>query len=136
MAQAETFKAFTKKERARLEKDRKKALAKRDSVVQELQSIESELNAIEAYERAKGGEPKRSGKRAPGRPRVRARRGEKREAVLDLVRQHPEGLSRGEILNAMGVKGTKSAEQSVSNALSALKKAGQLDSREGRYFVV
>ena len=85
MAQAETFKAFTKKERARLEKDRKKAVAKRDSAVQELQSIESELKAIEAYERAKGGEPKRAGKRAPTQ-HPKGRRGEKRQGVLDLVR--------------------------------------------------
>jgi hypothetical protein len=36
----------------------------------------------------------------------------------------------------MGVKGKRSAEQSVSNALSALKKAGQLDSRDGKYVVL
>jgi hypothetical protein len=33
----------------------------------------------------------------------------------------------------MGVKGNRSAEQSVSNALSALKKSEKVDSREGKY---
>jgi DNA-binding transcriptional ArsR family regulator len=131
MAQGETFGAFTRRERARLEKARKKAIANRDNAVQELRSIEHELKAIEAYERARGGEPKRARKRAPGRPR--APRDEKRKAVLDLVRQHPEGLSRDDIPAAMEVKGNRSAEQSVSNALSALRKAGQLDSRDGKY---
>jgi hypothetical protein len=33
----------------------------------------------------------------------------------------------------MGVKGNRSAEQSVSNALSALKKSDKVNSREGKY---
>jgi hypothetical protein len=33
----------------------------------------------------------------------------------------------------MGVKGNKSGEQSISNALMALTKQNQLDRREGRY---
>jgi alkylation response protein AidB-like acyl-CoA dehydrogenase len=63
----------------------------------------------------------------------RARRGERRQAVLDVVEQHPDGVTRGEILNLMGVKGNKSGEQSVSNALMALAKQTQLGRREGKY---
>ena len=55
------------------------------------------------------------------------------QAVLDVVQQNPDGLSRGEILSQLGVKGNKSAEQSVSNALSALKKSAKVNSREGKY---
>jgi len=53
--------------------------------------------------------------------------------VVDLIKQHPGGLSRGEILNLMGLKGDKSGEQSVSNALLALTKQNQLGRREGKY---
>jgi Fe2+ or Zn2+ uptake regulation protein len=74
-----------------------------------------------------------SGKRAAKRGAPRARRGAKRQAVLGVVQQHPDGLTRGEILNLMGVKGNKSGEQSVSNALMALTKQNQLDRREGKY---
>ena len=138
MARQATFASFITKERARLDKARKDALANKAAVERELQSIEQELTALDAYRQAKS-EPgtrtaaKRGGaKRAPVR-RAPGRRGEKRQAVLDLVRQNPEGLSRGEILVQMGVKGNRSAEQSVSNALSALKKTEKLDSRDGKY---
>jgi hypothetical protein len=46
------------------------------------------------------------------------------------------GLSRSEILESLGLKGDKSGEQSVSNALTALKKAGRVTSNEGRYATV
>ena len=38
-----------------------------------------------------------------------------------------------ESLQAMGAKGNKSYEQSASNALSALKKAGHVNSKDGKY---
>lgn len=53
-----------------------------------------------------------AGKRAAKRTGApRARRGEKRQAILNVVSQHLGGLTR-EILNLMGMKGTKSGEQS------------------------
>ena len=54
-------------------------------------------------------------------------------AVLDIIRNHPEGLARGELLSLMGVKGNRSGEQSVSNALTALTKKNELARREGMY---
>lgn len=145
MARQATFSTFIKKERARLDKARKDALASKAAVDKEIASIERELTALDAYQQAKGAPGQRApGKRAPGKrgPGKRApakaarrsgRRGEKRQAVLDLVTQNPDGLSRGEILVQMGVKGNRSAEQSVSNALSALKKSDKVGSREGKY---
>jgi DNA-binding transcriptional ArsR family regulator len=142
MARQATFANFIRQERARLDKSRKETLAKKATVDKELESIERELTALDAYQQVKGapgkrpriagtaaakGASKRTGRRSPGR------RGEKRQAVLDLVQQHPDGLTRGEILSKLGVKGSKSAEQSVSNALSALKKASKVTSREGKY---
>ena len=141
MAKQATFSVFIKNERARLEKARKQALASKSAVDKELASIENELVALDAYQEAKGTTGRRSpGQRAAAKP-VRSvgkdgatgRRGEKRQAVLDLIQRNPDGLSRGEILAQMGVKGNKSAEQSVSNALSALKKSDKVNSREGKY---
>lgn len=139
MAKPITLHATIKQERTRLQKARTKALQKKSGIDQELEAIERELAAITAYEEAKGGRParagkrttaKRAGKRTGGR---RGLRGEKRQAVLDVVLQHPDGLARGEILKLMGVKGNKSGEQSVSNALMALTKQNQLGRREGKY---
>ena len=131
MAKAETFEGFIKRERKRLQKARDKAAGKKAEVERELDAIERELTAIEAYDKAKGGKAERAPRRAPRR--AKGRRGEKRQAILDMLRQHPDGLKRGEMLNLMGVKGNKSAEQSVSNALLALTKQSQLGRREGNY---
>jgi hypothetical protein len=43
------------------------------------------------------------------------------------------GLSRGEILERMGLKGDKSGEMSVSNALTALTKRNEVRREGGRY---
>ena len=137
MARQATFANFIKKERARLDKARRDALANKAAVESELASIEQELVALDAYRQAKDGPAarrtpaKRAG--ANGARRAPGRRGEKRQAVLNLIQQNPVGLSRGEILVQMGAKGNRSAEQSVSNALSALKKAEKVNSHEGKY---
>lgn len=131
MPKAETFEGFIKRERKRLERARDKAAGRKAEVDQELNAIERELTAIEAYDKARGGKARRASKRAPRR--AKGRRGEKRQTILDMLRQHPDGLTRGEILNLMGVKGDKSGEQSISNALSALTKQNELGKREGKY---
>jgi Fe2+ or Zn2+ uptake regulation protein len=100
-------------------------------VSRELEALEREFTAIEAYDKARGGKAKPAPKRV--NRRVHSRRGEKRQAVLKIISQHPDGLSRGEILNLIGVKGDKSGEQSVSNALSALTKQNQLGKKDGKY---
>lgn len=138
MARQATFASFIRKERTRLDNARKNALAKRAAVDKEIESIERELTAVDAYQQAKEIPARRApakrgpAKRGPAR-RATGRRGEKRQAVLDLIRKNPVGLSRGEILIQMGAKGNRSAEQSVSNALSALKKSEKVNSREGKY---
>lgn len=45
------------------------------------------------------------------------------------------GVRRGGLIDALNVKGNKSAEQSVSNALAALKKSGAVAHRDGKYIV-
>jgi hypothetical protein len=50
-----------------------------------------------------------------------------------LLKQHPAGLARKDILERMGLKGDKAGESSISNALTALTKANQVTRRDGRY---
>ena len=135
MARQATFATFIKNERARLDKARKDAMANQVAIDKELVAIKHELAALDAYHQAKTDTGRRAPKRASKSAVRRApgRRGAKRQAVLDCIQKHPNGLSRGEILASMGVKGNRSAEQSVSNALSALKKSAKVNSRQGKY---
>mgnify|MGYP006199914107 CR=1 FL=1 len=130
MPKAETFQAFMKREHTRLQKARDKAAQKKAEVAQELKALERELTAIEAYDKATRGKAK------PVPKRDSNGRGGKRQAILDLLKKHPDGLSRGEILNLIGVKSDKSGEQSVSNALSALTKQNQLGKKDWKYVPV
>jgi hypothetical protein len=61
------------------------------------------------------------------------RRGSRREELLNLIRGG-NGLSRGDILERMGLKGDKSGEMSVSNALTALSKSNQVRREGGKYY--
>ncbi len=131
MPNAGTFSSFIKRERKRLEKARDKAAGKKAEVERELGAIERELIAFDAYDRAKGGKAERVPTGGPRR--VKGRRGEKRKSILEMLSQHPDGLTRAEILNLTGVKGDKLGEQSVSNALSALTRQNRLGRREGKY---
>lgn len=132
MTKGESLQALVKKEHARLSRARRQALTRMAAIDQQLQTIQQELKAIDAYRRAKGSIQAERPRKRPVR-RLRARRGEKRQAVLGVIKKHPQGVSRGEILVLMGVKGNKSGEQSVSNALSALKKTNKVTSRGRRY---
>jgi hypothetical protein len=131
----ETFESFVNRERTRLTRARDAALGRKSVLDRELSEIESELSAIQAYEQAKKGKSRAPAKRAArtiATPRKRAPRGEKRRAVLELIKKS-SGLTRGEILATLGVKGDKSAEQSVSNALTALKKQNLVASKDRKY---
>lgn len=131
----ETFKSFVGRERARLTRARDAARNRKQQLDRELSTIESELAAILAYEQARKKTPAgatQKTRRSAAKTGRRAPRGEKRRAVLELI-QKSGGLNRGEILASLGVKGDKSAEQSVSNALTALKKQNLVVSRDRKY---
>ena len=55
--------------------------------------------------------------------------------MLKSVEAAAKGATRGELLERLGVKGNKAGEQSVSNALNALKKSGKIDSADGKWHV-
>lgn len=115
------------KERARLQGLRDDALARRQKIDDEIAGIDKELVAFDAYEAAKMDKPAR--KQSTG-----SRRGSRQDSITALLTSKP-GLSRGEILEALGLKGDKTAEQSISNALNNMKKAGKLTQQDGKYLV-
>ncbi|HVB17613.1 MAG TPA: hypothetical protein VNF04_13845 [Stellaceae bacterium] len=130
---AETFEEFITRERHRLHAEREAVFTQQRELEHKLAGINRELAAIDAYEAAKTGKAP-AARPAASRPAApRARRGSKRERLLGVIRQHPDGLARKDIIERMGLKGDKTGEMSVSNALTALIKANQLTRRDGRY---
>ena len=130
---AETFETFIASERERLNKAREAIFNQQHELETKLAAINNEMRAIDAYEAAKSG--KAVAARQAGRRATRARSGSKREQLLQVIRDG-HGLTRGEILEKMGLKGNKSGEMSVSNALTALTKGSQVARRDGRYVAV
>ena len=131
----QTFADFIAGERERLHAEREQIFNQQHELEGKLADINRELGAIDAYEAAKTGKGPavaRQGRGACARPQVR--RGSKREALMQLIKDNPSGLTRGEILERMGLKGDKSGEMSASNALTGLTKANQVTRRDGRYF--
>lgn len=127
------FQSFVAQERQRLERRRQQLNAKKAELDEQLQAIEREFAAITAYEQVKAGKSSatsQSGSRRTGR------RSGRRQEVLNLIKGVSTGLTRGDLLERLNVKGERREEQSVSNALSALKRAGHLDQRDGKYFAV
>jgi len=129
----ENFSDYMSRERERLNGERDQLFAQRAEIDKKLAEIEKEFQAIDAYEHAKTG--RGSGRAAsPGRGRG-SRRGSRREAIMEVIRQNPAGVSRGDLLQKMGLKGDKAGEMSVSNALTALSKSNQVRREGGKYHV-
>jgi hypothetical protein len=126
MAQT-SFSDFIDRERQRIDAAREQVQATIRDLQGKLDALDREYGAIDAYLAAREGKP-------AGKRQSRGRRGSKREALIQLLRQHPTGLSRGEILTRMDLKGDRSGEMSVSNALTALTKGNHADRREGKYY--
>ena len=123
------FSEFISRERDRLRAEREQVFNQQEELTRRLDAVNREFAAIEAYETAKTG---KAARQAPTGRQPRARRGSRREALLELIRQSG-GLSRGEILDRMSLKGDKSGEMSVSNALTALTKSNQVHREGGKY---
>ena len=130
----ENFADFITRERQRLNSEREQIFNQQHELQTKLDEINREFAAIDAYEAAKSGKPPAAARQTRGaRARLQARRGSRREALIQVIKDNPSGLTRGEILDRMGLKGDKSGEMSVSNALTALTKANQVTRRDGRY---
>ena len=136
------------RERERLNREREETVDQQKDLENELTELNHELAAIDAYEAAKTGKaatpsrhpraPEKSGapiKQLSADTGARAKPGTRREAVLNVIRENLNGLSRGEILERIGLKGNKSAQKSVSNALTALTKSNRVARRDGKYVI-
>lgn len=124
---------FIANERQRLTERRNAIQDQQRALQAELDSINREFVAVEAYESAK------TGKRAIGKTTSTTpspRKGSRRADVSALIDYTPQGLTRGEILERLGLKGDKSGEMSVSNALTAMVKGNQLRREGGKYLPV
>jgi len=138
---------FIESERVRLTQARTDLVEKRHvlqtqiaEVDRDLHGVDREFEAVKAYELAKqgklnlnGGQVRRSPVQAASGGR-RSRDGSRRNSLLEMIGNAPNGMARGELIYASGVKGDKNAEMSISNALTALTKAGQVIRHEGKYF--
>ncbi len=129
----QTFETYIASERERLTKEREEARAEIEAAQEKLAAIDTEMRAIAAYEAAKKGKPATAteGEKKPRKPRETG----KRQEVFKLVEEYPDGVSVGELRDKLGIKGDKAGEQSLSNALSALKRSGQITLVDGRYAV-
>ena len=107
----DTFETLMAKERERLTKKREDIAARQQKLDDELAAVDRELDAIQAYEDVKAG--KVSTKRRPSS----GARGEKRKKVLECVTGKGNGLTRAEIIEELGAKGNKAAEQSSAMRL-------------------
>ncbi len=126
------------KQRERLTKERNDIQTKMAELQGQLAEIERKFAAIVAYESTLAGKlpaKRRLSRSSIGRSAKPAVRGEKQTQVLHVLEQKPGGMTRGEVIGALGVKGSKSGEQSVSNALTALKKVGKVVSTDGKWRV-
>jgi ATPase subunit of ABC transporter with duplicated ATPase domains len=123
------FAEYVARERERLRTEREQVFSQQEELQRKRDAIDREFVAIEAYQMAKTGKATRQ---ALADRQPRARRGSRRQALLELIRQG-DGLSRGEILDRMGLKGNKNGEMSVSNALTALTKSNQVRREGGKY---
>jgi hypothetical protein len=142
------FAEVMQRERERLSREREEVINQQRDLENKLTEINRELAAVDAYEAAKTGKAAPPGRRlrgprtsaaaaqqSPAETGARPQAGSRREALLQVIREQPKGLSRGEIFQRLGLKGNKSAEKSISNALTALTKNNQVSRREGKYVI-
>jgi len=126
------FAEYMDQERARIHGERATLVHDREAIEVAIRALDHELVAIDAYAQAKAG-------KVPAAKRVRsaaangARPGSRRGVIIATLSANPQGLGRGDLLQALGVKGDKSGEMAVSNALTALIKSNALARHEGKY---
>jgi hypothetical protein len=122
--------ALLKEQRELLVKEREAIFTQQQALQEQLDTINDALAKFDVFE----GKPAAStsrGRRAP--VAGDARKGSKRHGIMEVIKDNPGGLSRGELLEKMGLKGDKPAEMSVSNALTGLAKAKRIVRNGGKY---
>ena len=121
--------AYITKQRNALLQQREEIFSQQHELQQQLDALNAMLAKFDVFE-GKAAASRSSAGRT--RRTTTARRGSKRDQLIQVILDS-NGLSRGEILEKMGLKGDKSGEMSVSNALTALTKSQQIERRDGKY---
>jgi len=121
--------AFITKQRDALLAQREAIFSQQQELQRQLDDVNAMLSKFDVFEGKRAAQGQTRTRRSSG-----TRRGSKRDELMKVIREGG-GLTRGEILEKMGLKGNKSGEMSVSNALTALTKANQVARREGKYVV-
>jgi hypothetical protein len=142
------FADIMQRERERLDREREEIVDQQKDLENKLTEVDRELAAIDAYEAAKTGKAATPRRQQPASRKseatikqlsvdtgARAKPGTRRETILNVIGENPSGLSRGEILERIGLKGNKSAQKSVSNALTALIMSNRVARRDGKYVI-
>jgi septal ring factor EnvC (AmiA/AmiB activator) len=109
------FADVMRQERERLNREREELSNQHKDLENKLAEIDRELAAIDAYEAAQTGKAETPSQQPSGQrksratilqssaePRVRLRTGTRREALLKIIGENPNGLSRGDILERIG----------------------------------
>jgi stage III sporulation protein SpoIIIAA len=123
--------AFISRQREALLDQRQELLNQQRAIQEQLDQVDQMLTKFDVFE---GKYARRGATRKAGRRRASAgRRGSRREELMKVIRSG-HGLTRGEILEKMGLKGKKAGEMSVSNALTALTKSNQVR-KDGRKYL-
>jgi hypothetical protein len=125
--------AFIARQREALLNQRQELINQQHAIQEQVDHLDEMLTKFDVFE---GKYAKRGGNRKASTRRASSagRRGSKREELMQVIRDG-HGLTRGEILERMGLKGNKAGEMSVSNALTALTKSNQVR-RDGRKYLV
>jgi len=119
--------AFITRQRDALLAQREAIFTQQQELQKQLDEVNGMLSKFDVFEGKRAAPTQARGRRSTG-----ARRGSKREELLKVIREG-DGLTRGEILEKMGLKGNKLGEMSVSNALTALTKGNQVRREGGKY---
>jgi (p)ppGpp synthase/HD superfamily hydrolase len=137
---AQDFQDYVEKEFAEVQKARGELLAKRKEIDEQLLELENRLDAAQTYKAMRERKlraPESRTRRTREAPAARGRRGSREQLkgqIVDLVRQHPQGLAADQINRSLNVTDPKQKQQ-VANVLSLLKKDGVLrqEQRRGPY---
>jgi hypothetical protein len=97
----QTFADFITRERERLHAEREQIFNQQHELETKLADINRELSAIDAYEAAKTGKVPATARQPRGaRARPQVRRGSKREALMQVIKDNPAVLPAGKFWTA------------------------------------
>ena len=91
----------------------------REALVKQREGIDKAIAALDEKWNATLGQ---YGAKSPTKSSGGGKRTSRRGEIVAVIGKNPKGIGRADIIEALGSKGDKSAEGSISNALAKLKK--------------